>query len=104
MSYSAPPPPSYQPAPNHPQAMTVLILGILSVVLCQVLGPFAWIMGNRVVAEVDASAGAYAGRDQANIGRILGIIGTALLVLSIVALIFFFVVIGFAATTSTTTG
>lgn len=104
MSYSAPPPPSYQPAPNHPQAMTVLILGILSVVLCQVLGPFAWIMGNRVVAEVDAAGGAYAGRDQANIGRILGIIGTVLLVLSIVALIFFFVVIGFAATTSTTTG
>jgi uncharacterized membrane protein YjgN (DUF898 family) len=84
--------------------MTVLILGILGLVLCQILGPFAWMMGNRVVGEIDAAGGAYAGRDQANIGRILGIVATALLVLSIVALIFVFVVIGFAATTSTTTG
>ena len=100
MSYSAPPPPSYQPAPNHPQAMTVLIIGILGLVLCQLLGPFAWTMGNRVVAEIDASGGAYAGRDQANIGRILGIVGTALLALSILVVIFAFVVFGLAATTS----
>ncbi len=102
MSYSAPPPPSYQPAPNHPQAMTVLILGILGLVLCQILGPFAWTMGNRVVAEIDASGGAYAGRDQANIGRILGIVSTALLALSILVIIFALVVFGLAATTSTT--
>ncbi len=100
MSYSAPPPPSYQPAPNHPQAMTVLIIGILGLVLCQILGPFAWTMGNRVVAEIDASGGAYAGRDQANIGRILGIVATALLALSILVIIFAFVVFGLAATTS----
>ncbi len=103
MSYSAPPPPSYQPAPNHPQAMAVLILGILGLVVCQLIGPFAWTMGNRVVAEIDASGGAYAGRDQANIGRILGIVGTALLVLSIIVLILVFVVFGVAITTSSTT-
>jgi uncharacterized membrane protein YjgN (DUF898 family) len=100
MSYSAPPPPSYQPAPNHPQATTVLILGILGLVVCQLLGPFAWTMGNRVVGEIDAAGGAYSGRDTANIGRILGIVATALLVLSVLALIFFFGVIGIAATTN----
>ena len=47
--YPAPPPPGGYPpsAPNHPQAITILVLGILSLVACQVLGPFAWVMGNR---------------------------------------------------------
>ncbi len=100
MSYSAPPPPSYQPPPNHPQSTTVLILGILSLVVCQLIGPFAWRMGNRVLGEIDASGGAYGGRESVNIGRILGIIGTALFALSILALIFFVVVAGLAATTN----
>ena len=100
MSYSAPPPPSYQAPQNHPQATTVLVVGILGLVLCQLISPFAWVMGNRVVREIDSAGGAYGGRDQANIGRILGIIGTALLALGILALIFFLVVGGLAATTS----
>ena len=35
-----------------------------------------WVMGNRVVQEIDGAGGAMGGRDLANIGRILGIIGT----------------------------
>ena len=57
------PPPYGFGAPEHPQATTVLILGILGLVLCQLISPFAWIMGNRVVAEIDASkASSAAGR------------------------------------------
>jgi uncharacterized membrane protein YjgN (DUF898 family) len=79
----------------------VLVLGILGLVLCQVLSPFAWNMGNRVVAEIDASGGMMGGRDAANAGRICGMIGTALLALSLI-LIAGLVVFGlFAATTST---
>ena len=66
-------------APEHPQATTVLILGILGLVLCQLISPFAWMMGNRVVAEIDASNGQVGGRSQANAGRICGIVGTFLL-------------------------
>ncbi len=99
MSYGAPPPPAYQPPANHPQATTVLVLGILGLVLCQVLGPFAWMMGNRVVAEIDASGGAYGGRDSATIGRILGIVATVLLVLTILGAI---LVLGLVVTTGTT--
>jgi hypothetical protein len=66
-------------APDHPQATTVLILGILGIVVCGVLAPFAWVMGNRVVAEIDASNGAIGGRGNAQAGRICGIIGTALI-------------------------
>ena len=80
------------PPPNHPQAITVLVLGILGLVVCGILGPFAWVMGNRAVREIDASRGAFGGRTEANVGRILGIVATALLIvgLAVVVLIFVF--------------
>ncbi len=73
--YGAPPYGGFG-APDHPQATTVLILGILGLVLCQLISPFAWVMGNRVVAEIDASNGQLGGRSTANAGRICGIVGT----------------------------
>ena len=69
--------PYYQP-PDHRQATTVLVLGILGLVLCQILSPVAWVMGNRVVQEIDASGGQLGGRGAANAGRICGIVGTVL--------------------------
>jgi uncharacterized membrane protein YjgN (DUF898 family) len=98
--YPAPPPPAYQPPPNHPQATTVLVLGIVGLVACQVLSPFAWSMGNRVVREIDAAGGTTGGRDQANIGRILGIVGTVLLGISLLVLLFVIVVAAIGVTTS----
>jgi hypothetical protein len=80
-----PPPPQYRPVPpDHPQATTVLILGIVSVVACGLAGPFAWVMGNRVVHEIDASNGAWGGRSNAQVGRILGIVETCILGLLLV--------------------
>jgi hypothetical protein len=77
-------PPAYPPPPPvHPQATTVLVLGIVALVACQVVGPFAWTMGNRVVAEVDAAGGRLGGGTEANIGRILGVVSTALLAVSV---------------------
>ncbi len=93
--YTPPPAPGYtgQPfAPKHPQATLILVLGILGLVLCQVLAPFAWIMGNRAVREIDANPGAYQGRSEANAGRICGIIGTVLLILSVVFVAFIIVI------------
>jgi len=75
------------PPPNHAQATTVLVLGILSVVVCQVVGPFAWVMGNRVVREIDASNGALGGRTEANVGRILGLVATVLIVVGLVLVV-----------------
>ena len=65
--------------PDHPQASTVLILGILGIAVCGVAGPFAWAMGNRVIGEIDASGGQLGGRSNANAGRIMGMVATALL-------------------------
>ena len=95
------PPQGYPPyggvnRPDHPKSTTVLVLGILGLVLCQVLSPFAWVMGNRVVQEIDASGGHLGGRSSANAGRICGIIGSVLLGLSL-ALVVLFVVVGLGA-------
>lgn len=74
----------YGPPPDHPDATTALVLGILGLVLCQLLSPFAWASGSRVVAEIDASRGSYGGRGLANAGRICGIIGTVMMAIGLV--------------------
>ncbi len=77
----------------------MLVLGILGIVACGVCAPFAWVMGNRVLAEIDASNGALVGRDYANIGRICGIVGTVLLILAAVMLIGVFATMSIASFT-----
>lgn len=85
-------PPQYAPQPpSHPQATTVLILGILGLVLCQIIAPVAWVMGKRVVREIDASQGQYVGRSEAQAGTIMGIIGSVLLGLGLVVGLFLLV-------------
>lgn len=117
--YSQQPPPGYPPqgypqpgyppyphqgampyAPDHPKATTSLVLGVLSVVLCQVLGPFAWALGKRTVSEIDASQGRYGGRGSAQAGYILGVVGTVLLGLAVLYIVFLILVIGIAGTAS----
>ena len=71
-------------AREHPQGTTVLVIGILSLVLCQLLGPVAWIMGNNAIAEIDANPTAYSNRSAVQAGRICGIVSTAMLILGVV--------------------
>lgn len=69
---------------HYPEAVngtTVLILGILSLLFCQILGPIAWYMGGQAVRAIDAGRANPAERTTASIGRILGIIGTVLFLL-----------------------
>ena len=77
--------------PEASQATTILVIGIIGIVLCQFLGPVAWIMGNNELAAIDAGRRAPENRGTANAGRILGIISTVLLALGILALIFLFI-------------
>lgn len=83
------PPPGY--GVEHPQGTTVLVLGILSLVVCGILGPFAWSMGNKALAEIDAAPPGYF-RNRGNIaaGRICGMVATILLIVSVLVLILVF--------------
>ncbi|MGH3495889.1 MAG: DUF4190 domain-containing protein [Nocardioidaceae bacterium] len=105
-----PPPPGYGPqgylgypmAPSdHPRAVTALVLGLLGLLLCQLVSPFAWVIGKRTVDEIDADPRRYAGRGQAQAGYILGIVGTILLA---AGLVFLVVVLVIAAGVTTSAG
>ncbi|MEP6814051.1 MAG: DUF4190 domain-containing protein [Marmoricola sp.] len=101
--YQPPYQPQYQVLPDHPQATTVLVLGILGLVLCGVIAPFAWTMGNRVQGEIDASRGTLGGRSSANAGRIMGIIGTVLLIVYGVVIVGILVLFGLGLGVARTT-
>ncbi|MGV1008697.1 MAG: hypothetical protein ACOYBY_08820 [Dermatophilaceae bacterium] len=99
---SAPPPYQsgmYAGGLEHPQGTMILVLGILSIVLCQILGPIAWVMGRRALTEIDASGRSYTNRTMVNAGMICGIVGTVFLALGLVWLVFVIIVaIGTAST------
>lgn len=85
------PPPSQAPYPEQGQAVTALVLGILSIVLCQLLGPFAWKLGNNELRGIAEGRRSPEGQSMAQAGRITGIIGTCLLALGVAVLVFFLV-------------
>lgn len=72
---------------EHPKGTQVLILGILSIVVCPILGPFAMVQGKNALAEIDANPAAYSNRGTVNVGRILGIIGTVLIAFWVIYLV-----------------
>jgi len=72
---------------EHPQGTTILVLGVLSLVICGLLGPVAWVMGNNALKEIDASPSSYSNRGSVSAGRICGIISSVLLILGVVAVV-----------------
>jgi hypothetical protein len=83
MSYPDYGPGYYGPPPqSHPNGTTILVLGILSLVICSVIGPFAWSMGNKALREIDGSGYFYENRGHVQAGRICGIISTILLIIT----------------------
>jgi Domain of unknown function (DUF4190) len=92
----------YGPPPDHPQATTALILGIIGMVLCQLLGPFAFVIGRKALREIDASGGTLGGRGNAQVGYVLGIVSMVLLaVYAVIAVVY--VIIFAVAVSSTST-
>jgi Domain of unknown function (DUF4190) len=94
MSYSAPPPPPEgygqpqggmpPPAGSNSKALWSLILGVVSLICCGILtGPVAIVLGRQ--AEIEIARTGQQGAGMAKAGFILGIIGTVLSLLTIVA-------------------
>ena len=102
---SAYPPPQYPPPgygypypqvgqpPKHGQATAAMVFGIVSLaglVTCLLpilLAPVAWILGAKAVKEIDANPTAYSGRSEASAGKIMGIIGSCLLVVAVLGVV-----------------
>ena len=73
--------PAYPPLYTYPsRSSTVLVLGILSLVLCHVLGPIAWAMGTEELRRIDSGRTPDLARSSVVAGRVCGIIGTAMLI------------------------
>ncbi len=71
-------------APKSSRATTSLVLGILGFLCCQLCAPFAWYMGKQELAAIKAGTSPASGEGSAKAGMILGLIGTILLVLTLV--------------------
>ena len=76
----------------------ILALGILGFILCQLLAPVAWVMGKGDLAAMDAGQMDPEGRGLTQAGYILGIIGTLLMIVGVIAFMgFIFLGAGMAA-------
>lgn len=61
---------------------TVLVLGILSIMICNILGPIAWSMGGEELRRIAAGEAPPQGHQGAFAGRICGMVATVLLILT----------------------
>jgi len=61
---------------------TVLVLGILSIVICNILGPIAWSMGGEELRRIATGEAPPQGHQGATAGRICGMVSTVMLALS----------------------
>ena len=83
-----PPPSGYTPNQQPVNGTLILVLGILSIICCNILGPVTWIMGNNALRTLDTGQDDPSQRQLVVIGRILGMVGTALLVLGVLWVLF----------------
>lgn len=66
----------------------MLVLGILSLAVCVVLGPIAWIKGNTALNEIKANPSVtYGNRGSIVAGRICGMVASGLLILAALAVL-----------------
>jgi hypothetical protein len=111
MSYDVPPivPPAVLRPPASSASTTALVLGIIGlagnfVSCCCCLGlvpalcaPVAWWIGASELRAIRAGLSSPAGESNARAGMICGIVGTAIIVLYVLALIVYVAIVGFAA-------
>jgi mannose/fructose/N-acetylgalactosamine-specific phosphotransferase system component IIC len=79
-----PPPAPPVSAPAGSDAVTALVLGILGVACCWFVAPVAWYLGQNELRAIHEGRASAAGEGWAMAGKILGMIGTALLVLVLI--------------------
>jgi hypothetical protein len=71
-----------QREPASSRAIWSLVLGILGLILCGWLSPFAWWLGAAELRDIRDGLSPDSGQGLATAGMVLGIIGTVLLAIS----------------------
>lgn len=61
----------------------ILTLGVLSVFVCMMMGPIAWIMGNMDLREMHAGRMDPSGESPTRVGQVCGIVTTLIMILGI---------------------
>jgi hypothetical protein len=79
----------FDTATDHPNAIPVLIMGIIGLVLFSPLAPVAWYLGAKGQREARLDPGRWRSGGMLAVGKVLGIIGTALLALAVVGIFLF---------------
>lgn len=77
----------YRHYPESSQATTAIVLSILGFVCCGLLFPVGWKLGHDEVTAIDTGRRDPNNRGTANAARIIGMIGTGLLVLGVLGYI-----------------
>jgi hypothetical protein len=88
--FASPSPYSSEP-PRSQNATTILVLGILSLVVCGVLGPIAWHMGHGEIQRIRAGLVSSQDHGMVNAGYICGIIASVLMMVTVL-----FILVAFA--------
>ncbi len=69
----------------------ILAFGILGLVVCQLFGVAAWVMGDNDLKEMRRGYMDPTGRDLTSTGRILGMVATCLMAIPLLIVILFLV-------------
>ena len=88
--------PGYQPVqyPEESQAVLALSMSLIGLVVCSgLLCPVGWYFANKDLAGIAAGRRDPSKKDLATAGKIIGIIGTVLVILGVIAFIGFIVLI-----------
>ena len=70
-----------------PGAVLALVLGIVGIVFCPIAAPFAWFIGRGAEQTIATDPNRYSGKEMATAGKIVGIIGSILLTLYVIAIV-----------------
>jgi TRAP-type C4-dicarboxylate transport system permease small subunit len=71
------------------KATMAVVLGVLGIICCGFLAPGAWYLASEEIKAIDAGRIAESNRGMAQVAKILGIIGTILLGLALLWVLFF---------------
>ncbi len=86
---STPIPPAIPVAQENSKATMAVVFGVLGIICCGLLAPVAWYLANGELEQINAGRIAESNRGMAQAAKILGIIGTILLVLGLLWILFF---------------